>query len=142
MHAANPADASTTVSYARLLATAGDREEAEALLAEVAPNVMDPFRVEVAMAYAQLGEIELAREQMDRALAFREAGGWIPASTLATGLAAIGETDAALDWLERSFREEGGDWSLRNPGFDPLRAEPRFEALWDEVGLPGAPPDV
>jgi len=142
MHTANPADAATAVTYARLLATAGDREEAEVLLAEVGPNVMDPFRVDLATAYAELGEFDLAREHMDRALAFREAGGWIPASTLAAGLAAIGDLEAALDWLERSFREEGGDWSLRDPGFDPLRAEPRFQTLWDEVGLPGAPPDV
>ena len=66
---------------------------------------------------------------------------WIPASSLALGLAAIGETEAALDWLERSFREEGGDWTLRDPLWDPLRGEPRFQALWDQVGLPGAPPE-
>jgi TolB-like protein/Flp pilus assembly protein TadD len=142
LHAANPADAPTAVNYAWLLAASGHRDDAEALLAEAAPNVIDPVRVDLATAYAELGEFDLAREHMDRALAFREAGGWIPASTLAAGLAAIGETDAALDWLERSFREEGGDWSLRDPGFDSLRSEPRFQALWDEVGLPGAPPDV
>ena len=50
--------------------------------------------------------------------------------------------EAALDWLELSFREEGGDWVLRRPEFDSLRLEPRFQALWDEVGLPGPEPQA
>lgn len=61
---------------------------------------------------------------------------------LAAGYAAVGETEVALDWLETSFREEGGDYSLRHPWFDPLRSEARFRALWDELGLPGPEPVV
>ena len=140
VHRAEPDDASTTANLALMLAATGREAEADALLAEVAPSVEDRFRVDLVTAYAELGQVEVAREHMARALAFRESGGWIPASTLALGLAAIGETEAALDWLERSFREEGGDWSLRDPRFDSLHAEPRFQALWNEVGLPGAPP--
>ncbi|MEK6253731.1 MAG: hypothetical protein N2B05_03445, partial [Gemmatimonadales bacterium] len=140
LHRADPDDALTTVSLATALAAGGREEEAEALLAEVSSSVEDWFRVSLVTAYAELGEVEVAREHMARAIAFREAGGWIPASTLARGLAAIGETEDALDWLERSFREEGGDWSLRDSVFDPLRADPRFQALWDQVGLPGAGP--
>jgi class 3 adenylate cyclase/TolB-like protein/Flp pilus assembly protein TadD len=140
LHRADPDDVSATASLATALAATGRGEEAEALLAGVAPRVQDQFRVGLVTAYAELGEVEVAREHMARAIAFRESGGWIPASTLAMGLAAIGETGSALDWLERSFREEGGDWMLRDPGYDPLRSEPRFQALWDEVGLPGAEP--
>jgi TolB-like protein/Tfp pilus assembly protein PilF len=140
MHRAQPGDPMIAIGLAQLLAALGSRDEAEALLAAAVPNVPDPFRVGVVLAYAQLGEDELAREHLERALAFREAGGWIPASKLAMGFTAIGETDAALDWLERSFREEGGDYMLREPDFDPLRAEPRFQVLWDQLGLPGADP--
>jgi serine/threonine-protein kinase len=137
---ADPENATTAVALANLRVLEGRRDEAEALLAGAVPDIPDPSRVDVVTAYAQLGEDALAREHLERALAFREAGGWIPASTLAMGFAALGETDAALDWLELNFREEGGTWWLRSPDFDPLRSEPRFQALWDEVGLPGAPP--
>ena len=140
LHRADPDDDATTVNLALMLAAAGRGEEADALLAEVAPSVEDRFRVGLVTAYAELGEVEVAREHMARALAFRESGGQIPASILAVGLAAIGDTEAALDWLERSFREEGGDWMLRDRGYDPLRSEPRFQVLWDEVGLPGEEP--
>ncbi|MBK5096226.1 MAG: protein kinase [Gemmatimonadetes bacterium] len=140
VHRAQPDDPVTTIYLAQMLAAAGRRDEAADLLSGVLPNVEDWQRVEVVMAYVQLGEIELAREHMARALAFRESGGQIPAIDLSIGFAFIGETEAALDWLERSFREEGGSYMLRHPGFDSLRGEPRFQALWDEVGLPGAPP--
>ena len=140
LHRAQPGDPLTTLELANMLAAAGRHEEAAALLAEAVPNVEDRFRANVAMVYAELGEIELARNQMVRALAFLESGGEITASSLSLGFAAIGETEAALDWLERSFREEGGIYWLRHPGFDPIRSEPRFQVLWDEVGLPGARP--
>jgi tetratricopeptide (TPR) repeat protein len=138
---AAPGDATTAVVLAKVLAAAERWDEAEALLAVAVPDIPDPFRVDVVTAYARLGEDEVAREHLERALAFREAGGWIPASTLAMGFAAIGDTDAALDWLELSFREEGGTYELRDPEFDPLRAEPRFRVLWDRVGLPEPNPE-
>jgi len=141
MHVAAPGDATTAVALAKVLAAAERLDEAEVLLAVAVPDIPDPFRVEVVTAYARLGEDTVAREHLERALAFREAGGWIPASTLAIGFAALGDTDAALDWLELSFREEGGTWQLRDPDFDPLRAEQRFQVLWDEVGLPGPEPE-
>jgi hypothetical protein len=36
-----------------------------------------------------------------------------------------------LDWLERAYEEQDGVcWNLKvDPFYDPLRAEPRFQAL-------------
>ena len=59
---------------------------------------------------------------------------------LAAAALAVGEKDEALNWLERAFEEEGGIFSLRDPLWDPLRGDPRFQSLWNRVGLPGSPP--
>jgi TolB-like protein/DNA-binding winged helix-turn-helix (wHTH) protein/Tfp pilus assembly protein PilF len=50
----------------------------------------------------------------------------------------LGDTDVALDWLEKSV--EARDWQLGmlkvEPAFDGLRSDPRFAALLERVGLP------
>ena len=47
----------------------------------------------------------------------------------------LGEKDKALDWLERCYEEQYPYcWYLKvYPMFDPLRAEPRFQALLKKV---------
>src|ERR1017187_272462 len=49
----------------------------------------------------------------------------------------LGEKDKALDWLERCYEEQDGYCSGLKvlPIFDPLRTEPRFQALLKKVGL-------
>ncbi|MSO23670.1 MAG: tetratricopeptide repeat protein [Acidobacteria bacterium] len=49
----------------------------------------------------------------------------------------LGEKDKALDWLERCYDEQDGFcWSLKVlPLYDPVRTEPRFQALLKKVGL-------
>ncbi len=39
----------------------------------------------------------------------------------------LGDTERALEWLEKAPEEVAGD--LQSPYFDPLRSEPRFQAL-------------
>jgi len=141
VHEANSSDFWTTATIAWVFARAGRTEEARRLVADIGPDFDDHFRISLVAAFAALGDLDAARDQLARALAYREAGGAMPASSLAAGYAAVGEPEAALDWLERSFREEGGDYSLRHPWFDPLRTEPRFQAIWDELGLPGPIPE-
>jgi tetratricopeptide (TPR) repeat protein len=54
----------------------------------------------------------------------------------------LGDRDAALGALERGYRERVGDLVLLAvaPWFDPLRSDPRFEALVARMGFP-PPPD-
>ena len=51
----------------------------------------------------------------------------------------LGETDSALQWLERACDERATDlvWLNVRPVFDPLRSEERFRALLARVGLAG-----
>ena len=48
----------------------------------------------------------------------------------------LGQKSLALDWLEKACEEhDGWIWSLsRDPWYDPLRKEPRFQALLKKVG--------
>jgi hypothetical protein len=41
-----------------------------------------------------------------------------------------------MKWLEKGFEERFNPGVLIRPGFDSLRAEPRFQALVRRVGLP------
>ena len=52
--------------------------------------------------------------------------------------AALGDRDAAFAALERGFelRTFFMTWLLIDPDLDPLRADPRFDALVKRVGLP------
>lgn len=47
----------------------------------------------------------------------------------------LDERDEALDWLERCYEEQDPVcWMLKvHPLFDPLRTEPRFQALLKKV---------
>ena len=61
----------------------------------------------------------------------RADAGRIPPTRMATVHAALGQGDVALRWLERAAAEHDPDvvYDLRNPDFDEIRAEPRFQAL-------------
>lgn len=49
-----------------------------------------------------------------------------------------GDVDRALDVLEGSYRHRDGGLILLNvePGFDPLKSDPRFQQLLQRIGLP------
>ena len=84
--------------------------------------------------------MEEANSVWKEAVARRAAGASISAAGIAAAAVAVGETEEALAWLERAFEEEGGIYTLRDPLWDPIRSDPRFQSFWDRVGLPGAPP--
>jgi len=49
--------------------------------------------------------------------------------------AALGDMDQAMTWLDRAYRERFNPSVLLRPGFDPLRADARFQDLERRVGL-------
>jgi TolB-like protein/DNA-binding winged helix-turn-helix (wHTH) protein/Flp pilus assembly protein TadD len=49
---------------------------------------------------------------------------------------ALGDTDQAMNWLEKGYEERFNPGVLLRPGFDPLRSDPRFQDLVRRIGLP------
>jgi TolB-like protein/DNA-binding winged helix-turn-helix (wHTH) protein/Flp pilus assembly protein TadD len=58
------------------------------------------------------------------------------ASEIAVVYAALGDKDQAMNWLEKGYQERFNPGVLLRPGFDPLRADARFENLVRSIGLP------
>jgi TolB-like protein/DNA-binding winged helix-turn-helix (wHTH) protein/Flp pilus assembly protein TadD len=57
------------------------------------------------------------------------------ASEIAVVYAALGDNNQAMTWLETGYQERFNPSVLLRPGFDPLRADPRFQDLERRVGL-------
>ena len=58
------------------------------------------------------------------------------ASEIAVVYVALADTDRAMSWLQRGYEERFNPSVLLRPGFDPLRADPRFQDLLRRIGLP------
>ncbi len=89
----------------------------------------------IAQAYAKLGERDEARKILDQMqqLATRR---YVPAYGFALVHMALGEKDNALEWLERSYHDRDGfeiAFIKVDPMLDPLRGDPRFEALVQKI---------
>jgi hypothetical protein len=52
--------------------------------------------------------------------------------------ARLGQTDLALEWLEKAYRSRQHDLAFLkvNPQLDSLRSDPRFQDLLRRIGLP------
>lgn len=94
----------------------------------------------LAVAHAAAGD----RAQVQaiwRELAARDAAGYVPATSLGAVRNALGQTDVALDLLERAYQER--DIRLAFLGVDArwnnIRSQPRFRALARRLALNAGP---
>jgi len=140
LRAVDPANPTNTMNLVSNLALSGQMEEARQLMSQALPAIRTTYGPTLAVHLARVGEMDEARSVWQEAVARRGAGASLSASGLAAAAVAVGETEEALAWLERAFEEEGGIYTLRDPLWDSVRSDPRFQSLWDRVGLPGAPP--
>jgi tetratricopeptide (TPR) repeat protein len=49
----------------------------------------------------------------------------------------LGDKDRAFQWMDKAYQER--DYfltTLKSPNWDPLRSDPRFQAIYKKVGLP------
>ncbi|HSM15209.1 MAG TPA: tetratricopeptide repeat protein, partial [Thermoanaerobaculia bacterium] len=89
---------------------------------------------------ARSGRTEAARAVLAR-LEETSRTRFVPPYALALVHAGLGETSAALDWLERAERVRDVHLVFLpvDPKWDPLRDDPRFVALLERCGLAGEP---
>ncbi|MGH7632010.1 MAG: tetratricopeptide repeat protein, partial [Gemmatimonadales bacterium] len=121
-----------------VLTQQGRHDEAAAAIREAIAGAGESAyaRSALARALALAGRTDEAR----RLLAELELEGrsrYVSPVAYATAHIALGDTDEAFQWIERAFAERRG-WLayLRvEPIFDPIRGDPRFQALLDRMGL-------
>ena len=89
----------------------------------------------LAHAEARIGKQNEAQQILAR-LTEEAKARYVPAYAFAVIRLVLGEKDQALDWLEKAARDHDGFYSLLmnvDPYLDPLRGDPRFEALVSAV---------
>ncbi|WP_263358131.1 winged helix-turn-helix domain-containing protein [Acidicapsa ligni] len=89
----------------------------------------------LARAYVAVGDRNKAVELIGE-LQESSRPGFSHAAEIATIYAALGKKDQAMNWLEKGAEEKFNPGVLIRPGFDPMRSDPRFQALLRRIGLP------
>jgi TolB-like protein/DNA-binding winged helix-turn-helix (wHTH) protein/tetratricopeptide (TPR) repeat protein len=89
------------------------------------------------MIYAAAGRRQDAQRVLDGLLEQRQRE-YVPPINIAMVYLGLGQSDRAMDWLDRAYDERSGRLANLNvqPLFDPLRAEPRFQALLARMNFP------
>ncbi len=138
--AVDPSNQEAALDLVTTLALAGRQPEARERMEALLPTIPTPRNPTLVAHLARAGDTVTATEVLQAAVARKASGGSVPASGIAAGYAVLGDTGKAMDWLERCFSEEGGIYYLRSPDWDNVAADPRFQAIWDRVGLTGEHP--
>jgi TolB-like protein/DNA-binding winged helix-turn-helix (wHTH) protein/Flp pilus assembly protein TadD len=94
------------------------------------------FIANLARAYVASGKRSEA-EKLLGDLKKRSNAAYSDAPEIAIVYVSLGDTDQAMNWLEKGYEERFNPGVLLRPGFDPLRSDPRFRNLVRRIGLPG-----
>ena len=125
------------VSRANVLAIQGHSAEAVADAEKSVSLTGDPLtRAFLAATYGAAGRKTDALKILDQ---LKEESKHRYVSTFGFFLASLGagETDRAFQYLEQAYQERSAFIAgLRSPAFDPLRSDPRFQAMYKKAGLP------
>ena len=134
-------DSSNTAArywLAHVLANTGNAEEAVQLADSFLRENPDSnlMRLLAAISHAKAGDENKARELLKRMQKSAESE-YVASTWQAFILAQLSEQDAAMDMLEKAYRDK--DWNTRiinaDPLLEPLRDNPRFRALVKKIGL-------
>ena len=114
----------TAAAMGDLASAVGDSDRASQILALQA------------IAHAAAGDRILPQEVLQE-LEARRTQRYVPATSFAAAHAALGNTDAALDELERAYRERDIRMAFMkvDARWNVLRAQPRFRVLAQHMGL-------
>jgi TolB-like protein/DNA-binding winged helix-turn-helix (wHTH) protein/Tfp pilus assembly protein PilF len=89
----------------------------------------------LAYAYALAGQKNEAVGLLND-LKARSTHGFSNASEIALVYAGLGNKDEAMVWLQKAYEDRFNPSILLRPGFDVLRADPRFQNLLRRIGIP------
>jgi TolB-like protein/Tfp pilus assembly protein PilF len=92
------------------------------------------FAANLAYAYAVSG----MRDEAERILSDlknRSPQAFSNAPEIAMVYVGLDNKDQAMAWLEKAYSERFSPWVLMRPCFNPLRSDPRFQALLHRIGL-------
>ena len=94
------------------------------------------YLASVGHAYAKAGRVRQARATLER-LANAARTRHVSAYHVAAIHVALGDTTAALDWLERAYDEQSPwiGYMRVDPRVDPVRSHPRFDSLLRKARL-------
>jgi TolB-like protein/DNA-binding winged helix-turn-helix (wHTH) protein/Flp pilus assembly protein TadD len=90
----------------------------------------------LARAYVASGKRSEA-EKLLGDLKKRSNAAYSNAPEIAIVYVSLGDTEQAMNWLEKGYEERFNPGVLLRPGFDPLRSDSRFQTLLRRIGLPG-----
>ncbi len=131
----NFADAHRKLGW--VLAATGKFEEAVAEMQQAATLSSDP------MMLASLGRVYAVSGKHKEALTIlgeleeRPERSYL-SPYIALIYVGLGETDQAIEWLEQAYAEHHGQLIyLKDPRWDPMRSDPRFQDLLRRMNLPG-----
>jgi serine/threonine-protein kinase len=134
----NPMAAESYRIMALIYEQQGDLREAERVAREAAelPAAGTYTQATLGFVLARAGKGGEAREVLRR-LEQQAQTGYVSPVAFATVYLGLGETDHALDWMERAYDERRG-WLAYlkvNPILDAVQQEPRFKALVEKMRL-------
>lgn len=91
---------------------------------------------QLAHAYATAGRRQDAERMITEILEPRKTG-FMPACNIALAYAGLGDHDEAFHWLDLALGDHSEmlTWLKVDPGYDPLRSDPRFEKILRRVNL-------
>lgn len=92
------------------------------------------FDANLANAYAASGRTIDARRTAANLEHLPEQSGSLDAN-IALIYVGLGDTEQAMRWLEKAYKAQFEPIMLVRPQFDPLRTDPRFQALMGRLGL-------
>jgi len=92
------------------------------------------FDANLANAYAASGRTVDARRTAADLEHLPEQSGSLDAN-IALIYVGLGDTDQAMRWLDKAYQAQFEPIMLVRPQFDPLRTDPRFQALMSRLGL-------
>ena len=138
----DPAFAVAYEVMAAIFATKG--EYAEALRQAEKAEALNPFNdysaALVGFLHAQLGDRQKALRVAER-LEAKAKQRYTPAISIALVYTGLGDRDRAFQWLDQAYDERSNRLAYlgREPVWDSLRADPRFDALLRGSGSRGKP---